>query len=118
MAKAQYIISTLIHGSVAVPAKWVICPCCEGSGQVENAAFSSGFTSSEWADEDDDFKENYLSGGYDVACRECDATGKVAAPDMEQLTYPQKRLLATERSFQRQSAEFARECAIERRMGA
>ena len=118
MAKAQYIISNIISGSVAVPAKWVICPCCEGSGKCDNPAFSDGFSSSEWAEQDYEFKKDYLSGSYDVSCRECAATGKVAAPDMDVLTYQQKRLLANARSFERAKEQFARECEIERRTGA
>lgn len=111
------------------PTKWAICSCCEGEGKVGHPAFSNGFTSEEWADacrEYDEageasFADRYLRGDLDVQCTECAGAGKVRVPDMERMTYAQKRVLAgqraEERARARYAAESAAESAAERRMG-
>lgn len=93
--------------------KWIICPCCEGNGQVEHSAFSNGFTSSEWADMHEDEQDTYLSGGYDVRCDECSGTGKVQVPDVARMTFAEKRLLVIERQEARDDARFTRELHAE-----
>lgn len=57
--------------TIQVAAHWAVCHECEGEGQVENPAFSNGFTSSEWAEHDEDFHQSYMSGAYDVGCTLC-----------------------------------------------
>lgn len=92
--------------------RWNICDCCGGEGRVDNPAFSQGFTASEWADEDPEFREAYLGGAYDVPCRECNGSGKVRS--IESMTFAEKRALVEKRR-----REYV--CPIqaaERRMGA
>jgi DnaJ-class molecular chaperone len=76
---------------------WAICPHCDGHGKRDNPAFSNGITSSEWAEWDCDERETYLSGAYDVVCRDCDGTGKVAEPIISRLTFTEKRALVEQR---------------------
>jgi RecJ-like exonuclease len=106
---------------LSVPAKVAICSCCEGHGQVENPAFSNGFTSSEWNDLDDDFKEEYMSGRYDVQCQECKGTGRVLVPDVARLAFSHKRQLVIVRREQREETSAIRainaEMAAERAFG-
>ena len=101
--------------------KWIICPHCQGNCKVENPAFSNGFTSSEWAEMDDDGRDSYLRGDYDVKCDPCDGLGRVQVPNVAALTFAEKRVLVLQRREERLDAriasEIAAEYAAERRMG-
>jgi hypothetical protein len=68
-----------------VPGQWAVCPECEGEKVTENPAFSCGWTGSEWAEEDEDFKENYRRGEYDVQCHTCKGNGLVLEPSWFEL---------------------------------
>ncbi|MCD5327865.1 hypothetical protein ACFFU8_09475 [Chromobacterium piscinae] len=107
--------------TVSIPAKVGLCSCCEGYGKVENSAFSNGFTSSEWAELDDESKENYMAGDYDVQCKACEGTGRVLVPNLERMTFTHKRILVNVRREQREVAAAARavdaEMAAERAFG-
>lgn len=67
---------------VHLPWKWAICDACNGNGTTTAhvECDGGGFTSSEWADQDDDFREDYLAGRYDRPCPHCEG-GKVRVPD-------------------------------------
>jgi hypothetical protein len=110
-----------MNGMRNAKMKWVICWHCEGHCKVENPAFSNGFTSSEWAEMDDDGRDAYMRGDYDVTCDPCRGTGKVQVPNVAAMTFAEKRVLAHERREQRAEAEAERairaEVAAERRMG-
>jgi len=47
----------------------VVCPRCNGNGVHDHEAFSNGLTSEDLSDPD--FREDYISGVYDVTCTEC-----------------------------------------------
>lgn len=96
--------------------RWIICPCCEGNGKVDNPAFSNGITQSERIEMGEDF-DTYMSGAYDVPCTDCNSTGKVQVPNIDMMTFAEKRVLAEQRRQARWKAEAARIEAMERRMG-
>ncbi len=76
---------------VDVPMCWAICERCDGDGQHDHPAFSNGITASEWADDwDEESRETYLRGGYDVPCDDCGGSGKVRVPDLDKCS-PQLR---------------------------
>lgn len=51
-------------------SKWVVCPSCEGEGRYVNPAIDSqGLTVEDLAD--DEFREDYFAGAYDLQCSEC-----------------------------------------------
>lgn len=104
-----------MYSFLKTPGKytWEICENCEGHNTVNHPAFSNGFTQSEWAEEDDDFKESYLKGDYDVKCPDCEG-GKVRIPNMQNLSFTDKREMVQ----QRQSLDYDAMNAAERRMGA
>jgi hypothetical protein len=78
--------------SVEVSTHWAICPCCEGEGRVDNPAFSNGISGEEWANEwDEDEREAYMSGAYDVRCDECGGSGKVREPNLSSLTEEERK---------------------------
>ena len=97
---------------------WVICNCCKGNGKVENSAFSNGITGSEWAEWSESEKQAYMSGRYDVACTNCDSSGKVKEPIVSALSFAEKRVLAAKRIDERIEREMYSEMAAERRFGA
>jgi len=101
-----------------VPAVWIICPHCEGCATDRGASVEcdgGGFTSSEWAEQDDDFKQDYLAGRYDRPCSYCDGLGRIQTPDLDALDSDDRE--AYEQSLQ-DDADYRAMCAAERRMGA
>lgn len=100
-----------------LPTKWAICDCCRGSGTMENPAFSNGFTLDEFYEtfDDEESREDYFAGAYDVVCDECEGSGKVQVLDVERCTFSQKRLAVTYRKEAREDAKEAREAEMLRR---
>lgn len=69
----------LAEMSVQIPAKWEICDVCDGNGtHVNRNIDGNGITTDEWngPDWDDESREMYMSGGYDVACEANCSNGK------------------------------------------
>jgi len=55
-----------------LPGKFEVCSRCQGHGTHCNPNIDgNGITSSEWAEWDEESREMYLSGGYDVTCEAC-----------------------------------------------
>lgn len=70
---------------IEVPAKWEICSHCRGNGTHVNPNIDGhGIGAEEWEqDWDDDSREMYFSGGYDVRCEEGCRDGKVQVVDFD-----------------------------------
>lgn len=70
---------------VDLPARYEVCPNCEGRGtQCKLGAM----TGSEWAEachDDPDFSDNYRSGMYDDVCHECSGLRVVLEVDEDLL---------------------------------
>jgi RecJ-like exonuclease len=65
-----------------VPARWKICSRCKGNGHHSNPSIDgNGITQSEWAEWDEEDREKYMRGAYDVCCECCSGTGKVLVVD-------------------------------------
>lgn len=77
---------------VTIPTMRIVCPRCDGSGVHDHPAFSNGITQDQF-DEDPDFREEYMSGRYDVACEECKGRNVVDTPDREKCTPEQIALI-------------------------
>ena len=92
-----------------LPGKWCICGHCDGRGT--SSSYLGAFTASEWREQDDDFKEDYMAGHYDRPCDDCGGTGKVWGIAWERCTPEQQRALQEEIDYQA-------EVAAERRYGA
>lgn len=104
------------------PARWHICPACEGCATDRGASVEcdgGGFTSSEWQEQDEEFREDYLAGRYDQPCSYCKGLGRVSDIDEERVTgWRDRILLKAYRAQQRDDREFDAISAAERRMGA
>ena len=57
------------------PAKYEVCDVCEGKGHYVNPNIDRHGLSSEDFDEDPDFRDQYISGIYDIQCRNCKGKG-------------------------------------------
>ena len=87
---------------VAFPSRWVICPACEGHGTDRGRSVErdgGGFTASEWAEEDEDFRADYMAGRYDRPCEECKGNGKIFTIDREQAAITRPAELARYDAF-------------------
>lgn len=60
-----------------------VCPRCDGTGTIVNPAIDGNGLSAEDFAEDPDFKEQYLSGFYDVRCPDCDGRNVVEVIDLK-----------------------------------
>jgi RecB family endonuclease NucS len=70
---------------IELPAKYEVCSRCEGEGAHTNPNIDgNGITASEWEEDwDEESRENYMNGVYDVTCVECDGRRVVAVLDRE-----------------------------------
>jgi hypothetical protein len=60
--------------------RYAVCPRCEGRGSHVNPAVDgNGITAEEMDELGEDFREDYLSGVYDVRCEECGGNRVVPA---------------------------------------
>lgn len=56
---------------VRVNVKFVVCPLCKGKGKHVNPSIDASGISAEDFEDDPSFKEDYLSGLFDVPCFAC-----------------------------------------------
>lgn len=68
-----------------LPAVWDICDRCKGDGQHVNPNIDGhGISAEEWEqDWDEESREGYFRGDYDVPCEARCTSGKVLVPDEE-----------------------------------
>lgn len=101
-----------------LPVKFDVCPTCRGNGSHVNPSIDCNGLSYDDFNEDPDFREEYMSGRYDVQCYGCD--GKRVVPQIaeERFTQEHKDILAKLRQQQEDENDFRRIQEAERRMGA
>lgn len=68
---------------VHLPALWCICTDCQGTGR--SSAYLGAFTSDEWREQDDEFKDDYMAGRYDRPCDGCDGLGRTLELDRDRI---------------------------------
>ncbi len=79
---------------VEVPVKFEVCGRCDGKGSHVNPSIDGhGITSEEWngPDWDDESRETYLSGGYDVPCYDCKGLRVVEVPNFDVMSDEMKK---------------------------
>jgi hypothetical protein len=103
-----------------LPAKRAVCPGCDGEGRHVNPAIDGhGITAGEWdRDWDDEEREGYFNGRYDVVCHTCKGLRVVTVVDEERAESECPELLRLYWDIQEERAAYERLCASERRMGA
>jgi len=100
-----------------LPVTYEVCDRCRGKGSHVNPSIDGhGITAEEWhgPDWDDESREMYLTGGYDVPCEECDGKRVVPVVD-EKKCNPET--LERYHDYLSCMAELRREEAAERRFG-
>jgi len=50
---------------------WIVCPVCDGEGTTVNPDIDANGLTAEDFNEDPDFREDYMSGVYDITCAAC-----------------------------------------------
>jgi len=110
----QFIIETGEGEDIIIPAKYEVCNTCEGKGSHVNPSIDSHGLSREDFDDDPDFKENYFSGMYDVACNECKGRRVSPIPDNERMDEKLKKYVE---DFISDHFSYQYECYRERMMG-
>lgn len=100
-----------------LPTCWEICGSCRGDGTTcaHVECDGGGFTSSEWAEQDDDFKEDYIAGRYDRPCDSCGGSGKVQTADFDAMPAADRKAY---RAQQLEDANYESMCRMERMVGA
>lgn len=109
-------------------AKWAVCPRCGGEGQHTNPAIDgNGITADEMYELGDDFREDYLSGVYDIPCERCHGNQvvpacqqedcKEAVEDIEEVYHCYAHLTEQEAEDVRDHYEYLAEVAAELRAG-
>ena len=100
----------------SAPAKYEVCERCEGTGSHSNPSIDgNGITASEWDEWDDDSRQMYLSGGYDVRCTVCNGERVVLTINRERC---EPNILAAYDAHIASEREYEREVYSERRMEA
>jgi len=103
----------------ALPARFEVCDRCEGHGMHLSPSIGEhAYSAEEFAEsyDEDEAAEYFTRGGmYDVTCLDCGGARVVAVVDE---TACPPALLAAFLARQEEDAEWARESAAERRMGA
>lgn len=99
-----------------LPTKYGVCPRCDGAGSHVNPNVDGhGITAEEWErDWDDESREGYFRGDYDVSCEECHGLRVVPCVDREACD---QKLLEEYDEHQRIEARWRAEEAHARRMG-
>lgn len=91
------------------PAEYAVCSDCEGEGTVLHEAIREhAYTSDEWAQEDDEFREDYMRGGngiYGVACPTCGGQRVELVVDEQALSVEQRQVYHTWLEQQRERAQ-------------
>lgn len=98
---------------IPVHCHWQVCDVCEGRGShVHPGIDSHGITSEEMDEAGDDFREDYMSGRYDVPCARCHGRRVMPVPDRDD------RNRVMYENYVRHHHQYLAEREAEMRMGA
>lgn len=103
-----------------LPGRREVCGTCNGEGRhVDPAIDGHGISAEEWANDwDEDEREAYRNGAYDVTCEECGGEKIVTILDEDRAEIECPELLKAYLEYQEDCRRDAAERAAERRMGA
>ena len=110
-----------LEEDVVIPSKYEVCDTCRGNGtHVHPDIDGNGISMEEWngPDWDDDERESYMSGRYDVVCRECRGERVILVPDWDYLKDHNPKLADEYGDYLDEEASYQRLCRMEREMGA
>lgn len=114
--RGAVVIDSGAGDEITLPTRKEVCPRCEGTGTHVNPNIDGdGITASEWAEWDDDDRESYMRGDYDVTCEECFGHNVIDVVDESRLDPETLRLW---RAWEDSEAADRATQLAERRMGA
>lgn len=101
---------------VKVPTHKEVCYLCRGTGtHVNRAIDGNGIGPDDECWQDDDFREGYFSGRYDVRCEECRGANVIDVVDWDRMDAELRRELEEWFDSARETEAIYE---MERRMGA
>jgi predicted methyltransferase len=112
MSDTRTLSVTIRNTEHKLPSGWAICCTCRGNGR--HSIGMGSFTSSELAEQGQDWVEDYMAGRFDSSCEDCEGTGKVLEVDRDRC---RPDLLEAWDQEAEEEAEFQSICEHERRMG-
>lgn len=71
-----------VEETFTVPFRYVVCELCNGRGTHVAASIDGNGLTSEDFDQDDDFRDAYFNGDYDVPC--CKCHGNKVTPEYDE----------------------------------
>ncbi len=105
--------------NIQLPIKRIVCPRCNGEGKHVNPSIDGhGLTAEDL--QDDDFRESYFSGVYDVRCEECKGNNVIDEIDHDTCKTRLSWFKGLMRYYNKLQldADARRESDYERRLGA
>lgn len=102
---------------IRLPMHKEVCGRCRGEGTIVNPAVD-GFSTSDECWQDEDFRDGYLSGRYDITCPDCDGLRVVDVVDEETLERNDPELYARWLASCREWFDDQHMSMMERRYGA
>jgi hypothetical protein len=110
-----------VEEEVKIPAKFEVCDTCRGKGtHVHPDIDGHGISEEEWNGPDwgPEEQEAYMSGRYDVICRECKGERVTKVVDWDRLKDTNPKLAEDYGDYLDDEADYHRMCRMEREMGA
>lgn len=106
-------------GCVTLPMKYIVCPLCYGKGKHVNPSIDShGITASEWNEWDQEERDLYINGGYDVICYQCNGERVIPEINESLLSNSEKEIVKIIEENRNSERMFNNMCMMERMMGA
>ncbi len=108
---------------IDLPTKRIVCSRCDGEGTHVNPSIDGhGISAEEWdQDWDDESRDNYFSGVYDVQCEKCGGAKVLDVIDEDEIeeygSQDQKKALKEYRDSEKEERAYHRMCEYERRFG-
>jgi hypothetical protein len=101
---------------ITVPTKFAVCGTCEGKGTHVNPSIDAhGIGADEWAEWDQEDREAYMRGRYDVRCYECNGRNVVTVLDTNRAS---PEMIKEWEQWERGHWEAQAQYEAEQRMGA
>ncbi len=113
--KTEFLCSKGGYYSKEVRAKRIVCYECNGEGtELRGGLKGAAFSADEVNEWDDETRENYFGGAYDVECSECKGRNVVDVVDFDALTDEEKD---DRNRWEADDRQHKQEIADERRLG-
>lgn len=106
-----YVTKGGLEVMVRLPSKFEVCGRCDGTGSHTNPNVDgNGITAEEWENDwDEDSRDGYMSGRYDVQCEICKGDRVTPVVDESRLTPLRRKMWQAIQKHQEQEAQWRAE---------